>query len=177
MVQYTKSTWYTTLTKNSHMIISIGAEKEQWWKTESLPAKICNKTRMPTLIASIQHSIGNQTRERKGIQIGREEVKLSFYAHAHMYAKSLQSCLTLWAHGLQPPGSSVHSPGKNTGVRCHALLQGIFPTQGSNLSLLHLLHWQAGFLPLTPLWRVRDFLHYHLILKTNYDYVLLLLIL
>ena len=33
-----------------------------------------------------------------------------------------------------PPGSSVHgnSPGKNTGVGCHALLQGIFPTQGAN---------------------------------------------
>ena len=31
-----------------------------------------------------------------------------------------------------PPGSSVHedSPGKNTGVGCHALLQWIFPTQG-----------------------------------------------
>jgi len=38
-----------------------------------------------------------------------------------------------------PPDSSVHgdSPGKNTGVGCHALLQGIFPTQGSNPSLLH----------------------------------------
>jgi len=32
------------------------------------------------------------------------------------------------------PGSSVHgdSPGKNTGVGCHALLQGIFPTQGGS---------------------------------------------
>ena len=31
-----------------------------------------------------------------------------------------------------PPSSSVHgdSPGKNTGVGCHALLQGILPTQG-----------------------------------------------
>ena len=29
------------------------------------------------------------------------------------------------------------SPGKNTGVGCHALLQGIFPTQGSNLRPLH----------------------------------------
>ena len=28
-------------------------------------------------------------------------------------------------------------PGKNTGVGCHFLLQGIFPTQGSNLHLLH----------------------------------------
>ena len=36
-----------------------------------------------------------------------------------------------------PPGSSVNedSPGKNTGVGCHALLQGIFPTQGSNPGL------------------------------------------
>jgi len=33
-----------------------------------------------------------------------------------------------------PPGSSVHEifPGKDTGVGCHFLLQGIFPTQGSN---------------------------------------------
>ena len=28
-------------------------------------------------------------------------------------------------------------PGKNTGVSCQFLLQGIFPTQGSNLGLLH----------------------------------------
>ena len=31
---------------------------------------------------------------------------------------------------------------------CCALLQGIFPTQGSNPCLLHLLHWKAGSLPL-----------------------------
>ena len=37
------------------------------------------------------------------------------------------------------PGSSVHgdSPGKNTGVGCHAFVQGIFPTQGSNPRLPH----------------------------------------
>ena len=37
------------------------------------------------------------------------------------------------------PRSSVHgdSPGKNPGVGCHALLQGIFPTQGSNPGLPH----------------------------------------
>ena len=45
---------------------------------------------------------------------------------------------------LQPHGLSLtrllcpwDSPGKNTGVGCHALLQGIFPTQGSNLGLPH----------------------------------------
>ena len=32
------------------------------------------------------------------------------------------------------------TPHKNTGVGCHALLQEIFPAQGSNLPLLHLLH-------------------------------------
>ena len=37
------------------------------------------------------------------------------------------------------PGSSTHgdSPGKITGVGCHALLQGIFPTQGLNPGLSH----------------------------------------
>ena len=37
-----------------------------------------------------------------------------------------------------PPGSSVHgiSQAKSNGVDCHFLLQGIFPTQGSNLCLL-----------------------------------------
>ena len=41
-------------------------------------------------------------------------------------------------------------PGKNTGVGCRALLQGISLTQGSNPRLLSLLRWQAGSLPLAP---------------------------
>jgi hypothetical protein len=47
------------------------------------------------------------------------------------------------------PGSSCpwNFPGKNTGVHCHFLFQGIFLTQGSNLCLLCLLQWQAGSLP------------------------------
>ena len=38
-----------------------------------------------------------------------------------------------------PPKSSVHgdAPGKNTGEGCHALLQGLFLTQGSNPGLPH----------------------------------------
>ena len=42
------------------------------------------------------------------------------------------------------------SPGKNTAVGCHALLQGIFLTHGLNAHLLSLLHWQADSLPLAP---------------------------
>ena len=51
-----------------------------------------------------------------------------------------QSYLTLCdPMDWNPPRSSVHgdSPGKNTGVGCHALLQGIFPIQGSNPGLPH----------------------------------------
>ena len=42
------------------------------------------------------------------------------------------------------------SPGKNTGVGCHVLLQGIFPAQGLNCHLLCLLHLQEGSLSLVP---------------------------
>ena len=56
-------------------------------------------------------------------------------------AKSLQSCLTLG----KPMDCSL--PSKSTGVGCRALLQGIFPIQGSNPRLLCLLHGQAGSLP------------------------------
>ena len=65
-------------------------------------------------------------------------------------SKSLQSCQTLCnPMYCNPPGCSVHgdSPGKNTRVGCHALLQGIFPTQESNPVLLH---WHACSLPLVP---------------------------
>ena len=43
-------------------------------------------------------------------------------------------------------------PGKNTGVDWHFLLQEIFPTEGSNLRLLH---WQAGSFPPTT-WETPD---------------------
>ena len=51
-----------------------------------------------------------------------------------------QSCLTPCdSMDCSPPGSSIHedSPGKNTGVGCRAILQGICPTQGSNPDFLH----------------------------------------
>ena len=57
------------------------------------------------------------------------------YSLVLCYAMLLLSCPTLCDpvdYGLLCPWDS---PGKNTGVSCHALLQGIFPTQGSNLRL------------------------------------------
>ena len=41
--------------------------------------------------------------------------------------------------------------GKNTGVGCHALLKGTLLTQGWNLRLLRLLHWQ-GFIATSASW-------------------------
>ena len=52
--------------------------------------------------------------------------------------------VTLWTVAHQAP-LSMDFPGKNIGVGCHFLLQGILPTQGSNLHLLHLLHCRQIF--------------------------------
>ena len=48
-----------------------------------------------------------------------------------------RSCRTLWPHGLYSTRLLCpwDFPGKTTGVGCHVLLQGIFPTQGSNMHL------------------------------------------
>ena len=63
------------------------------------------------------------------------------YAHAHTL-----SSISLQAHGWQPTRLLClgNFPGKNTGVGCHLILQGILPTQESHLCLLH---WQADSLP------------------------------
>ena len=54
---------------------------------------------------------------------------------------------TPWTVAHQTP-LFMGFPGKNTGVDCHSLLQGIFPTQGTNP---HFLHWQASSLPLSQI--------------------------
>ena len=59
-----------------------------------------------------------------------------------------KSCLTLcYPMDCSPSGSSVHGDfsGRNTGVGCHFLLQGTFPTQGSSPHLLSLLHCRRFF--------------------------------
>ena len=73
---------------------------------------------------------------KDAIPIGLGPHPVTLFHLACMYPESLQSSQTLCdSMDCSPPGSSVHgdSPGKNTGVGCHALLQGIFPTQGLNL--------------------------------------------
>ena len=65
----------------------------------------------------------------------------------------LLSCLTLCDPAdCSLPGSSVQGilQAKISEWVAMPLLQGIFQTQGSNLYLLRLLHWQVGSLPLVP---------------------------
>ena len=66
---------------------------------------------------------------------------LSCFSHVHLCDPMDCSLLGSTVHGI---------PGKNTGVGCHALLQGIFLTQGPNPCLLHLLDLQASSLPTEP---------------------------
>ena len=76
-------------------------------------------------------SIHNGERQFFKLMVGKLNV---------LYVKLLQSCLTHCnSMDCRPPGSSVHEdfPGKNPGVGCHAILQGIFSTQGSNPGLPH----------------------------------------
>ena len=56
-------------------------------------------------------------------------------------------------HNVVPQAPlSMESSTKNTGIGCHFLCQGIFPTQGLNPQ--HLLHWQEDSLTLSQ--SVRD---------------------
>ena len=73
--------------------------------------------------------------------------KLSFYVLSHSGVSG-----SLWSYGLWPTRLLCpwDSPDKNTGVGSHALLQGIFLTQGCNPHFLGLLHRQADSLPLEP---------------------------
>ena len=93
----------------------------------------------------------------KGLHIHR------FWYEGGLRTNTLHMCTcmlevtSIMSNSFQPSG--VQRPrllcpwdslGKNTWVVWHFFLQGIFLTQGSNSSLFHLLHWQAGSLPLAP---------------------------
>ena len=79
-------------------------------------------------------------------------------------AKPLQSCPTLCdPMDCSPPYSSVHGILQARILEWVAMpsSRGIFPTQGSNPSLLCLLHWQTGSLPPAPPGKPIFFLYYH----------------
>ena len=85
---------------------------------------------------------GNKWSE--GSQTLSELKEVFIYIHM-LFSRSVvsDSFVTPWTVVHQAP-LSMEFPGKNKGLGCHFLLQGIFLTQGSKL---HLLHWQVGSLP------------------------------
>ena len=75
---------------------------------------------------------------------------------ARVPAKSIQSCSTLCdTMDCSPPGPLCQrdSPGKNPGVGCHALLQGIYLTQGLNPCLMSPA-LAGGFFTTSATWEV-----------------------
>ena len=80
-------------------------------------------------------------------------ISSNHYRMPHACMLSRFSCIqlfeTLWTVACQAPLSMGFSR-QEYWMGCHSLLQGIFPTQGSNLCILCLLHWQVGSLPLVP---------------------------
>ena len=81
---------------------------------------------------------------------------LWYYQHFRAFVLS-----PVWPFGLKPARFLCpwDFPGKNMGVDCHFLLQGIFLTQGLNWSLLWLLHWQVDSLPLSHHGSPRNGIH------------------
>ena len=79
-----------------------------------------------------------------GSKLGKEYIKAVYYHPAYLTQSEVKwsevkwNCLvmsdSLRSHGLHSPWNS---PGQNTGVGSLSLLQGIFPTHGSNPGLLH----------------------------------------
>ena len=79
-----------------------------------------------------------------------ERIMFATYVWVLSHFSSIRS---LQPHGLWPARLLCpwDSTGKNTGVGCHALLQGVFWTQGLNPCLFRLQHRQADSLPLSHL--------------------------
>ena len=101
----------------------------------SKPAGFC-------IIQSVtQRSISQAPPKKKKMCLKPKEAyqALCFYLSESESVSHSVVSNSLRPHGLQPTRllRLWNFPGKNTGVGCHFLLQGIFPTQRSNPGLLH----------------------------------------
>ena len=76
---------------------------------------------------------------------------------------------SLWPHGLQPARllCPQNSPGRNTGVSCCALLQGIFPDPGVEPAFLMSLALAGGFFTTSPTWEAFNALTYYFIINSH----------
>ena len=139
-----------TDSKNHHYFISpwgsLACTAVHWGRKEPDTAEMLNTTRQRSNHDSSQKVPLREPRSSNfKWKEAVEAFKLRKYKNrfkACVHAKLLQSCPTLWHPMDCNPRflCPLNSPGTKTGVGCHFLLQGIFPTQGWNP---HLSHWQA----------------------------------
>ena len=99
--------------------------------------EVLKETESPLQRARVQFFFPETQRNNSSLKSAEtvcDEVCVCSVAQLCLILLGLQGQQTTWLLCLW------NSPGKNTGMGCHFLLQRIFPTQGSNLHLLCLLH-------------------------------------
>ena len=118
-------------------------------KEEALPEEL---SRLGDLGKPVFHTVPLK-RPRAACSASSLELHRNPPRTALLHAKSLQSCSTLCnLMDGSLPGFSVRGilQARISEWVSISFSRGLFPTQESNLSLLYLLHWQVGSLPLVP---------------------------
>ena len=142
-VWWEHATWFT----NGHLAVSSSGERGRGslWRS-FLRILIPFKRALPLWHNNLRKALPPHS--TSGVRFWH----VNFGVHKYSVCMCVSRIRLLWPHGLKPSRLLCpwNFPGKDTGVGCHALLQGIFLTQGLNPCLLCLLHWQVGSLPLTP---------------------------
>ena len=138
---------YTPPGKDSRANIELNKNGTPGWSAEDIYIRshmlFSTLSRLPM---DVQHSL---LLCKKSPQVTR---RYAFNVDVHARPVTSVMSDSLRPRGLQPARllCPQDSPGKNTGVGCHFLLQGIFLTQGSNTHLLCLLALAGRFFTTKP---------------------------
>ena len=124
------------LSEETAYAIETGQKKSYAKNKNSLSSKLKKKKKKKTVLRPLFQAVNYKP------QLCMYMCVVNHFSHIWLF-------MTLWTVANQT-SLSQDSSGKNSGVGCCSLFQGIFSTQGLNLCLSPILHWQVGFLPLAP---------------------------
>ena len=119
--------------KHSHDAVTASKHGPAWMQ----PSGARDRVSSPWVLGSLRfQGIKPTQRLRAKVKVTESILQLTV---GHIKGKCESESCSLLSDFLRPPGESSpwDSPGENTGVGSCSLLQGIFPTQGSNLGLVH----------------------------------------